>query len=113
MGKGCPRVDRRQCLTNGQQCFTFIPMKRDQHENLARACETVGGKAVLAQLIGVTPQAMSQWVSGDRPLPAERCPLIERATRDHGKQVIRCEDLRPDVAWDVLREQAASESAAN
>lgn len=34
-------------------------------------------------------------------VPAEHCPAIERATAG----AVRCEDLRPDVAWSVLRGQ--------
>jgi DNA-binding transcriptional regulator YdaS (Cro superfamily) len=37
-------------------------------------------------------------------VPAEHCPSIERETG------IRCERLRPDVAWDVLRAQSAAAS---
>jgi DNA-binding transcriptional regulator YdaS (Cro superfamily) len=66
------------------------------------ACKEVGGQSRLADLVGVSPQAVSQWLTGRRPIPAERCPLIERAT--HG--AVRCEDLRPDVDWAVLRDQA-------
>ena len=33
-------------------------------------------------------------------IPAEHCPAIERETGG----VIRCEDLRPDVEWGVLRQ---------
>lgn len=33
-------------------------------------------------------------------VPADYCPDIEAITG------VRCEDLRPDVAWDVLRMQA-------
>ena len=32
-------------------------------------------------------------------VPAEHCPAIERAT----KGAVRCEDIRPDVDWAVLR----------
>lgn len=53
----------------------------------------------LARKLGVTGGAISQWVNGLAAVPAERCPAIEEAT---GGQV-RCEDLRPDVRWDVLR----------
>lgn len=56
-------------------------------------------QADLAKELGVTPGAVSQWVSGTTEVAAERCPAIERAT---GGQV-RCEDLRPDVEWSVLR----------
>lgn len=74
----------------------------------------------LARKLGVTAGAVSQWANGLTAVAAERCPLIEQAT---GGQV-RCEDLRPDVAWFVLRNtpelakapaipvQAATESVA-
>lgn len=64
-----------------------------------RACEIVGGVARLAALLGVRPPTVSQWRRGPRPIPAERCPAIERATGG----AVRCEDLRPDVDWAVLR----------
>ena len=53
---------------------------------------------------------MSQMVGGTRPIPAEHCPAIERATGG----AVRCEELRPDVAWSVLRataEPSAQEAA--
>lgn len=77
-----------------------------------KAAALVGNQSALAALLGVTKSAVNQWKDPDRKVPAEHCPLIERAT---GGQV-RCEDLRPDVAWDVLRMQAgqgeATEAAA-
>lgn len=39
-------------------------------------------------------------------VPAEHCPAIERETRRRG-QVVSCEELRPDVPWCVLRENAS------
>lgn len=66
---------------------------------IALACKIVGSQARLAKLIGVSPSAVNQWISGVRPVPAERCPAIERATNGD----VRCEDLRPDVDWGVLR----------
>jgi DNA-binding transcriptional regulator YdaS (Cro superfamily) len=53
----------------------------------------------LAALIGVPAALMSQWKVGARPVPAERCPAIEKATAG----AVRCEDLRPDVDWAYLR----------
>lgn len=70
---------------------------------IAAACELAGGQAKLANVLGVTPSAVHQWVKGVREVPAERCPEIEAAT---GGQVT-CEQLRPDVRWSVLRQQAA------
>ncbi len=69
---------------------------------LKKACELAGGQAALAKLLGVTPGAVYQWVVGKRPIPAEQCPRIERAINGG----VRCEDLRPDVCWDVLTRRA-------
>lgn len=68
-------------------------------EQLSVACEKIGGQAALARVLGVKPPTVNQWVNGDRPVPAERCPAIEKATGG----VVRCEDLRPDVDWAYLR----------
>lgn len=65
---------------------------------LERAIEALGGVTALASAIDVAPSLPSMWKSRGN-VPAEHCPAIERAT--DGK--VRCEELRPDVAWDVLR----------
>jgi len=52
-----------------------------------------------AKLLGVTPGAVNQWVNGSVVLTADRCIQIEKATGG----AVRCEELRPDVAWEVLR----------
>ena len=52
-----------------------------------------------ARKMGVTSGAVSQWVSGLSAVSAERCPAIEAVTNG----LVRCEELRPDVAWAVLR----------
>lgn len=65
---------------------------------LSSAIEIVGGQAALGKACGVWQTAVSQWVKRGR-VPAEYCPTIERVTG--GK--VRCEDLRPDVDWSVLR----------
>lgn len=66
---------------------------------ITQAASAVGGQAQLARLLGVTPPTVNQWISGTRQVPAERCPAIERATNG----AVRCEELRPDVDWSVLR----------
>ena len=53
----------------------------------------------LARLLGISPVLIHQWKSGERKVPAQRCPAIERVT----KGAVRCEDLRPDVDWGYLR----------
>ncbi|MDN4590239.1 transcriptional regulator [Xenophilus aerolatus] len=64
-----------------------------------------GAQARLARALEVAAPLLSAWASENpdtrRRVPAERCPDIERATGG----AVRCEDLRPDVAWDVLRMQ--------
>jgi DNA-binding transcriptional regulator YdaS (Cro superfamily) len=60
---------------------------------------TNGPASDLAKRLGITPVLISQWCNGIRPVPAERCPAIERATNG----AVRCEDIRPDVDWAVLR----------
>jgi DNA-binding transcriptional regulator YdaS (Cro superfamily) len=47
----------------------------------------------------VTKGAVWQWLDDGRKVPAEHCPAIERATDG----AVRCEELRPDIDWAVLR----------
>lgn len=66
---------------------------------IQRACDVCGSASALALALGKSPQFVSQMVTGGRPIPADLCPAIERAT----KGAVRCEELRPDVLWEVLR----------
>ena len=66
---------------------------------IERACSALGSQAALAGVLNVTPGAVNQWVTTHRPIPAERCPDIERATNG----AVTREELRPDVDWAVLR----------
>lgn len=75
---------------------------------LERAFDAAGGISALASAIGVAASAPSMWKARGR-VPAEHCPGIERATAG----AVTCEQLRPDVAWEVLREQAAPQAAAH
>ncbi|MES2909867.1 MAG: Cro/CI family transcriptional regulator [Pseudomonadota bacterium] len=64
----------------------------------------------LAQAIGVSPVLVSQWASGARDMPIERCVPIERATGG----AVTCEEMRPDKAADFayLRGVQADAAAA-
>lgn len=64
---------------------------------LQRAIDACKGGLPLSERIGATAQRLSNWKV--RGVPAEHCPAIERATGG----AVRCEDLRPDVDWGVLR----------
>ncbi|WP_308445851.1 YdaS family helix-turn-helix protein [Chitiniphilus purpureus] len=58
-----------------------------------------GRGAALAAALGVNQVLISTWAHGKRPVPAGRCPAIERATDGQ----VRCEELRPDIDWAYLR----------
>lgn len=74
-------------------------------EYLATGKET---QSSLASKLGMKNSVLvNQWANGVRQVPAERCPAIERATDG----VVRCEDLRPDVDWGVLRGDPAEVAA--
>lgn len=72
----------------------------------------------MASALGVKQPTISEWLRGDRRVPAERCPQIERETRRIAREkgdaalVVTCEQLRDDVAWEVLREQTIDAKAA-
>lgn len=68
--------------------------------NLKTYAETRGAAAQLARALGVSSVIVSHWVTGVKPVSAERCLDIERVTGG----AVRCEELRPDIAWSVLRE---------
>lgn len=53
-----------------------------------------GGLSAMARHFNLTPWAVSKW---KMRVPAERCPELEKLTG------IRCERLRPDIDWAVLR----------
>lgn len=73
---------------------------------LRRAADVLGGQAALAAACGFPDRRhVWPWFNTPRRVPAEHCPAIERATRERGAPVL-CEEIRPDVAWDVLRMQA-------
>ena len=61
------------------------------------AIQSAGNASQLAKGINVPPQSVIFWRDGVRRIPAEYCPRIEALTG------VRCEDLRPDVQWSVLR----------
>lgn len=72
--------------------------------NLDTYLSTVDTAVSLASKLGVTPGFVSQWRTGVRPIPIERCAAIEKAT---GGAVTR-KDLRPDdwnLIWPELTEK--------
>lgn len=79
-----------------------------EKQALRRAAQVLGGQAALAQACGYQDRRhVWPWFNTSRSVPAEKCPDIERATREAGSPVF-CEELRPDVAWAVIRAGAAA-----
>ena len=78
-------------------------------EALEKAVTQVGSTQILADHLGVTKGAVSQWKLEGRRIPAEHCPLIERLTNG----AVHCEELRPDVDWAFIRASSATHTAAS
>lgn len=79
----------------------------DMNKNaFSNATQIVGGVVKMARLLKVSSPTVSQWKNDGRPIPAARCPTVERATNG----AVRCEDLRPDVDWAYLRGTAKPET---
>ncbi|MFD2754268.1 helix-turn-helix domain-containing protein [Comamonas terrae] len=76
---------------------------------MQRAVVLLGGQLALAKALKVTPPAVHQWLTGARPVPAERCPSIERLTSG----AVLCEQLRPDVEWGCLRNSSKPQEGSH
>jgi len=81
---------------------------------LELACKAVSGSTRLAELLtlrladrgrSVSKASVSRWKKDG--IPAEVCPDIEALTG------VKCEDLRPDVNWSVLRQRSPKGKPAN
>ena len=84
-----------------------------QKAALHRAAALLGGQAALAAMLGYKDRRnVSRWFNkkNRKLIPAEHCPVVEQATEERG-DVVRCEELRSDVKWGVLRERTASQCA--
>jgi DNA-binding transcriptional regulator YdaS (Cro superfamily) len=76
--------------------------------SIKQVVKQFGGPSKLAVTLGVTPQAVCFWRDGKRRFPAEQCMVIERIS----KGAWRCEQLRPDLDWAVLRNSDCPEKVA-
>ena len=74
---------------------------------IEKAIKIAGTASDLARGIRVPIQSVTFWRKGERRVPADYCPAIEEFTNGQ----VRCEDLRPDVNWGVLRGTAAEKHA--
>jgi DNA-binding transcriptional regulator YdaS (Cro superfamily) len=80
-------------------------MSTQTETGLERAIRLAGGITKLARDLDLSGhQVVYQW--GRTRVPAEYCPRIEELFG------VRCEDLRPDINWSVLRRRARRREAA-
>lgn len=90
-------------------------MDNKPSSSIARAAELVGGKSALARLVGVTPPTVQQWANGDRPVPPERCVLVERVTYGAvGRRDLRPDDWQliwPELMTDKSRHRSSADAA--
>lgn len=81
----------------------------EKETHLERAIRIAGGLTELMRKLNERGHDISghatvyQWKKAGR-VPAEYCPDIEVLTG------VRCEELRPDIAWGVLRSTTTTKS---
>jgi DNA-binding transcriptional regulator YdaS (Cro superfamily) len=74
-----------------------------EKQALDKAARVLGGQAAMADILGYADRrGVWPYFVTDRKFPAEHCPVIERETLARG-DVVKCEELRPDMAWAVVR----------
>jgi DNA-binding transcriptional regulator YdaS (Cro superfamily) len=73
---------------------------------LQEAVAKAGSQTAFAAAIGpeIRTGHVYHWLKAGR-LPVEHCPLVEAAFG------VRCEDLRPDVKWELLRAKPVATEA--
>ncbi|MDP8051037.1 helix-turn-helix domain-containing protein [Pasteurella atlantica] len=71
----------------------------ETNEGIQRAINICGSQTKLADLLGLTKAQVWQWLNCFVKVSAERCIEIEKLTKGQ----VRCEELRPDIDWSVLR----------
>lgn len=69
------------------------------HAALNRVIEIFGSQLALATALNLSKGVITQWKLPRARVPAKHCPIIEEMTQG----VVLCEDLRPDIRWDVVR----------
>lgn len=82
-----------------------MPPTETPQDAARAAVKVLGGVVSAARILEVKDyryQTVQSWLANR--VPAEYCPAIERETRARGEPIV-CERLRPDVPWEVLREQ--------
>jgi len=75
-----------------------------KHATIAKqASALVGGTSTLARILGRSSSEVSQWISGNRPIPITYAAAIERATNG----LVTRQDLRPQD-WHLIWPELAA-----
>lgn len=69
-----------------------VMARKPEKNPIERACIAAGSQSRLAELVGVTPQAVSKWLRTGS-VPAERVLAVEAASAG----AVSRYDLRPDI----------------
>ncbi|MGE8367026.1 YdaS family helix-turn-helix protein [Cupriavidus basilensis] len=56
-------------------------------------------QSAFAERLGVSQGLVHQWLTGKRPISAEKCPEIEKLTGG----AVTCEELNDKVDWPYIR----------
>lgn len=80
--------------------------QHDHFSPIVKAIELAGSLTGLAKIAGVKPPTVSEWKTGERPVPARRAVLIEQGLGLPGFR----KDLRPDDWREHWPELAAAEA---
>ena len=78
--------------------------------NLSTWLQARRGRALeMARHLRVSQVTVSDWSTGKKPVPLERCPYIEQFTGGE----VTCEELKPDQVeyFAMLRERLANRSS--
>lgn len=73
--------------------------------------EQRGRSAAVAKTLGITQPVVSDWVTGKKSIPAERCKAIERMSGG----LVTCKEMRPfdwHKYWPELAELPATQAQA-
>lgn len=71
-----------------------------KNESIQKAIDFFGGSQVeLAKALNVSKSQVWQWLNNINSISLEKIIMLEEKTNGF----IRCEDLRPDINWSVLR----------
>ena len=68
--------------------------------DISASITACGGVNQVARALGVSPAAVSQWLTGYRRVPADHCVRLEALYPGR----VRCEALGPDLPWAALRQ---------